>query len=121
MAESKYRYYDRDKCSSRQFRYLDLIEQYTTGIQLISDKDKVIADALSKGDELLESIDFQAFAHSQSRDEELLLYIAPDSIPKLEQVPIFGTESKICCEVLSSVVHAYLTKPFRRAAFDSLH
>ncbi|CAK1589164.1 unnamed protein product [Parnassius mnemosyne] len=61
----------KEKCSPRQFRYLDYISQFTTDIQHISGKENVAADTLSRIEELSKPVDLSTLAKAQSEDPEL--------------------------------------------------
>jgi hypothetical protein len=56
--------------SPRQCRHLDFICQFTTDIRHIAGSDNVVADALSRV-EVEASIDYQALAASQEKDQQL--------------------------------------------------
>ncbi|CAK1598339.1 unnamed protein product [Parnassius mnemosyne] len=60
-------------CSPRQFRHLDYISQFSTDIQHIAGKDNVVADTLSRVeqvDELLSPVDLDVIAKAQDSDPE---------------------------------------------------
>lgn len=61
----------KDNCTPRQFRHLDYISQFTTDIQHIPGKNNVVADTLSRVEELSQPVDYEKLAQSQERDEEL--------------------------------------------------
>ena len=100
-----------EKCSPRQFRHLDYIGQFTTDIRHISGKDNIVADAFSRIMDVSKGIDFPALALSQDQDEKLQNYLQPNSSLKLTKVPI----------VSSKLARPFITKPFRKAVFDSPH
>lgn len=111
-----------DQCSPRRFRHLDFIGQFSTDIQHISGKDNVVADALSRIDAVDAPLDFEALAASQQDDQELQeLRQRNDSGLILRQVNIPGSNTAIFCDVSTQIVRPYLTAPFRRQAFDSIH
>ena len=110
-----------DKCSPRQFRHLDFIGQFTTDIRHISGKDNVVADALSRVEELAASIDFEALAASQQSDEELKTYVREGSLLQLRQMRISETDVTVFCDVSTSITRPFVTAPFRRAAFNTVH
>ncbi|KAJ8916801.1 hypothetical protein NQ315_005806, partial [Exocentrus adspersus] len=60
-----------DKCSPRQFRYLDYLGQFTTDIKHISGKDNVVADALSRVESVSATVNFENLARAQETDNEL--------------------------------------------------
>jgi len=63
-----------EKSSPRQFRHLEFISQFTTNIRHVSGDENVVADALSRIEEVQSSIDYSLLATSQEIDEELKKY-----------------------------------------------
>ncbi|GBP68782.1 hypothetical protein EVAR_83515_1 [Eumeta japonica] len=59
------------KTAPRQFRHLDFIAQFTTDIRHISGKDNVVADTLSRVEEIVQPIDSNQLALAQQSDTEL--------------------------------------------------
>ncbi|GBP65555.1 hypothetical protein EVAR_87531_1 [Eumeta japonica] len=67
-----YAFHERkNNCSPRQFRHLDLISQFTTDIRHISGKNNIVADTLSRVEELQKPVDYEVLAQSQASDQEL--------------------------------------------------
>lgn len=64
------------QCSPRQFRYLDLIAQFTTDIRHVSGENNVVADALSRIEEVQTAVDWQALAEAQKHDAELKSFLS---------------------------------------------
>ncbi|XP_076635465.1 uncharacterized protein LOC143348755 [Colletes latitarsis] len=60
-----------EKCTPRQFRYLDLIGQFSTDIQHLAGKDNVVAEALSRIEEVNGLLDYDDLGRAQETDEEL--------------------------------------------------
>ena len=62
------------KASPRQFRHLDFIGQFTTDIQDVSGVDNVVADTLSRLEQLdlPAKVDYANIAEEQANDKELL-------------------------------------------------
>lgn len=110
-----------DKCSPRQFRYLDLISQFSTDIQHISGKDNVVADALSRVETVDNSINFEELAKSQAQDEELQNTLKTESSLQLRKISLPGTSSDIFCDISTETVRPFITAPFRRPIFNMLH
>lgn len=110
-----------EKCSPRQFRHLEYVGQYTTDIRHISGHDNVVADSLSRIDALSASLDYEALAKSQTQDDEIQQYLKPNSSIKLEQVPIPGTQFSLFCDCSMSTPRPFITKDFRKAAFNCVH
>lgn len=110
-----------EKCSPRQFRYLDFIGQFTTDIRHVSGKDNVVADALSRVDEIRATIDYHQLAQSQRSDEELRKHLQRDSPLQLKLVRIPDSNAEVYCDVSTAVARPYITPQYRRAAFDVVH
>lgn len=110
-----------EKASPRQFRHLDYISQFTTDIQHISGKDNIVADTLSRVDEinLPSSINFEDIAEAQLTDPELQNLFQNSSL-KFKKVSIFGCNSKIFCEI-SKGIRPYIPENFRKEVFNAVH
>ncbi|CAK1578763.1 unnamed protein product [Parnassius mnemosyne] len=111
----------KDKCSPRQFRHLDFISQFTTDIQHVSGKDNVVADALSRIEELTLPVDLVALAKSQIDDPELKEILLNTTSLRLRQVTIPGTQTQLYCDDNNDSLRPFVTKPFRRQVFENLH
>ena len=112
-----------EKCSPRQFRHLDYISQFTTDIRHIAGDNNVVADALSRICEINDcnKIDYVKLAESQENDEEIQQYLEEDSSLLLRRLTIPETNVQIYCDVNSVQARPYVTKAFRRAAFNVIH
>lgn len=109
----------RDNCSPRQLRYLDFISQFTTEIRHVSGQDNVVADALSRIEEISTSFDYQALAEDQTKDPELQSLLINGTSLKLQQ---FVTPDAILyCDVSTNSTRPYITQKFRRDVFHMLH
>lgn len=62
-----------DKASPRQLRQLDYIGQFTTDIRHVSGKDNVVADTLSRIEQVntIDTLDYNLLAEYQQTDDEL--------------------------------------------------
>lgn len=107
--------------SPRQYRHLDFISQFTTDIRHISGKDNVVADTLSRIEEIHSPIDLDKLAYSQSSDEELKQLLNNDNSLRIKKIQIAGTSSPIYCDVSTATPRPFVTKPYRKQIFDSLH
>lgn len=107
----------RDKCSPRQFRYLDFIAQFTTDLRHISGQDNVVADALSRIEEITTVIDYEALARDQERDPELQDLLTKGSALILRKTP----EGNLYCDVSMGPSRPYITPTFRKQIFNTLH
>jgi predicted ArsR family transcriptional regulator len=61
----------RDKCTPRQFKYLDVISQFTTVIRHISEQDNVVADVLSRVEAICTAVSPEALAEAQATVADL--------------------------------------------------
>lgn len=111
----------RDSCSPRQFRYLDFISQYTTDIRFVAGRDNVVADTLSRINEVTLPIDYQSLAHAQKTDDELQHLLTNSSSLVLEKVSVPSTEVQVYCDVSTTTARPFVTASFRRQVFDTLH
>lgn len=112
-----------DKASPRQFRHLDYISQFSTDIRHVSGKDNLVADALSRVEEVTAAINFKDLARSQDTDEELKNILSNNLVTglQLKKVQIPDTETAIYCDVSTPNLRPFVTKPFRKIAFDTVH
>ncbi|CAH2097753.1 unnamed protein product [Euphydryas editha] len=108
-------------CSPRQFRHLDYISQFTTDIRHISGKSNVVADTLSRVDELSMSIDYDQLASSQAVDEELAQLLSGESSLRIKKLSLPNSNVAIYCDVSTPSPRPFVTKPLRKQLFDSLH
>ena len=110
-----------DKCSPRQFRHLDFTGQFTADIRHVAGIITIVADTLSRVEELTAGIDFAALAKSQVEDEELQAYVLPGTGLQLKKVTLPETNITLFCDVFTKTIRPFITKSFRRTAFESLH
>lgn len=112
----------RDNCSPRQFRYLDYISQFTTDIQYVSGKNNVVADALSRVEDISVAMDYQELAKAQNRDPELQKLLSDNfTALNLQTISVPGENYKIYCDLSTENVRPFVTYAFRRQVFDALH
>lgn len=111
----------KDTCSPRQFRHLDFISQFTTDIRHISGKDNVVADPLSRIEEITQPIDLNKLASSQITDTELEQLLHSDTSLRLKKVKLPGTHAELYCDESTTTPRPYVTREFRRQVFESLH
>lgn len=109
----------RDQCSPRQYRYLDYIAQFTTDIRHISGKDNSVADALSRIASIAVTIDYKALATDQNSDSELQDLLKNGCSLQLKKVNTEG--ASVYCDLSLEKPRPYVTPPFRKKLFDSLH
>jgi cleavage and polyadenylation specificity factor subunit 1 len=107
--------------SPRQYRHLDYISQFTTDIRHVAGADNVVADALSRLDEVESAIDYQAVAVAQQQDQDLREFQQSTSSLQLREMLMPGTSTIITCDVSTPVARPFITQQFRRAAFNAVH
>lgn len=108
-------------CSPRQYRHLDYISQFTTDIRHISGKDNVVADPLSRVDELQVAVDLDVLASSQASDMELTRLLEGESSLRLKRLRVPNSRTELYCDVSTPTPRPFVTKDLRRQLFDSLH
>lgn len=111
----------KDKCSPRQFRYLDFIAQFTTDIRHISGKDNIVADTLSRVEALSQPIDLIQLAKSQQNDPELKSLLNGETSLRLRKTSVPGTTIELYCDDSLEALRPFVTKPLRHQVFESLH
>lgn len=113
-----------DKISERQLRQLDYISQFSTEIVYLKGGDNVVADALSRIEEISQIempkvLSAQEIFSAQQQDEELenLVHQSSLNLQLLSAEP--GTQ--IYCNVSNGIVRPYIPNSLRKKAFDSVH
>lgn len=107
-------------CSPRQYRHLDFISQFTSDIRHISGKDNVVADTLSRIEEV-EAIDYDALVLSQATDAELLSLLENGTSLRLVKMKVPGCRNDLYCDVSTPTPRPFITKNMRKKVFDHLH
>lgn len=108
-------------CTPRQYRHLDYISQFTTDIRYISGKDNVVADTLSRVEELQQPIDLDLLAESQRSDQELAQYLSGNFSLRLKKLKLLNSSAELYCDVSTPSPRPFVTKSLRKHLFDSLH
>jgi len=80
------------------------------------DKKIIVANVLSRVEELQSSMDYSALAASQETDEELKEYNQRESGLRLEKIEIAGAEVAVFRDTTMATL-----RPFRRAVFKNIH
>lgn len=111
----------KDKCSPRQFRHFDYISQFTTDIRHVSGKDNIVADTLSRVDELQMPVDLEKLATSQASDQELKKFLGDEFSLRLKKIKLPESNKEIFCDVGTTTPRPFVTAPLRKQIFDSLH
>jgi len=79
--------------SPRQTRHLEFISQFTTDIRYVIGKENVVADALSRVENINRAIDIETLAEAQENDEELQQIIKQKQLGiKLKKISIPGSD-----------------------------
>lgn len=112
----------RDKLPPVQQNQLSFIAQFTTDIQHVSGKDNVVADALSRV-ATISSVQITAdvLAEAQTTDAELQELLKGTSSLQLQEVPIPGSATSICCDTSTGRSRPYVPLSHRRGVFNQLH
>jgi hypothetical protein len=111
-----------DKSSSRQFRHLDYIGQFTTDIRYIKGQDNNVADALSRVKAIRKSADHQTLADVQENDAELCEIVNSNTYAlRVKKIRFSDQDVEIYCDVSGNTVRPHVPKPLRRDVFNSLH
>lgn len=113
----------KSNCSPRQFRHLDYISQFTTDIKHISGKNNVVADTLSRIEELEKPVDLSQLAEAQDSDQELKQILNGDRNYNisLKKLTIPGTTTTLYCDDSTSTLRPYVPPEHRQQVFNSLH
>lgn len=111
----------KNNCSPRQYRYLDYIAQFSTDIRHIAGKDNVVADTLSRVEELQSPVDLAVIAEAQTSDPELAEYMGENSSLRIEKLTVPGSHIQLYCDVSTMTPRPFVPQPLRRQVFESLH
>lgn len=109
-----------DSCSPRQLRHLDFISQFCTDIRHVSGSENVVADALSRIEEI-KILSFEDLAEAQQTDPELqnLLQNTEGSL-QLKAISI-SDKIKLWCNIEKDRMRPFVPSSHRKIIFDSLH
>ena len=110
-----------EKASPRQARQLLYIAEFTTDIQFISGSDNLVADAMSRIDEISipPSLNFDEIANNQ-QDSDLDKLLVNPSL-KISKMLLPDTDIKLYCDVSTERIRPYVPLKFRFQAFKCLH
>lgn len=110
------------QCTPRQFRYLDFIGQFSTDIRHISGEDNVVADALSRIEEIEPAFDLKQLEAAQKNDFELKTLENEKSVSlQLKLIKIPEADVSLVCDVSTSSARPYIPEPLRKRIFHSVH
>jgi hypothetical protein len=111
-----------DKCSPRQFRYLDYIGQFTTDIRYVKGLENSVADALSRIEAIGKSVDHQTLAAEQENDIELRNIMKSGTTSLcLKKIRFPEISVALYCDISGGNVRPFVSKSLRRSVFNSLH
>lgn len=109
-----------DKCSPRQFRYLDYIGQFTTDVRYIKGSDNSVA--LSRVKTVSKAVDHKTLGAAQEDDPELRKILKSETNAlKLKKIHFSDGDRGIYCDVAGDALRPYVPQPLRRNIFNSLH
>lgn len=111
----------KSNCTPRQYRHLDFISQFTTDIQHISGANNVVADTLSRINELQIPVDLEEMAKLQATDPELAEYLTGESSLRLIKTNVPGSRIQLYCDVSAAVTRPFVPKQLRQQVFNCLH
>lgn len=111
----------KSNCSPRQYRHLDFISQFTSDIVHIAGKDNVVADTLSRVDELQTPVDLEVMANLQASDAELQDHLTGETSLRLVQTSIPGSRAILYCDVSTPTPRPFVPHQLRQQVFDCLH
>lgn len=109
------------KCSPRQYRHLDYISQFSTDIQYIAGDKNVVADTLSRIEELARPVDLEVLAEAQNSDPELKHLLAHETALRIKRLSIPGSRTQLYCDVSTPSARPFIPTPLRKQVFDGLH
>ncbi|GBP76783.1 Transposon Tf2-6 polyprotein [Eumeta japonica] len=110
----------KDKCSPRQYRHLDFISQFSTDIRHISGRDNVVADTLSRIEQLDNVVDFVKLANAQIRPragtdpERWLCVTTPENTRTWNKTDLY-------CDFSTPAQRPFVPISLRRQIFNCLH
>jgi RNase H-like domain found in reverse transcriptase/Reverse transcriptase (RNA-dependent DNA polymerase)/Integrase zinc binding domain/Integrase core domain len=110
-----------DKCSPRQFRYLDYIGQFSTDIRHVPGTENVVADALSRVEAISAPVSYESIAQGQKDDLELQALLQSDTALQMNSRHLEGTNLKIFYDTSTSVERPFVPAALRRQVFNSSH
>jgi hypothetical protein len=104
--------------------HLDFISQFTTDIRHISGKDNIVADTLSRIEELQKPVDLLHLdRHLQQDDLELKTILSGTSnySLRLQRTRVPGTHTDLYCDDTLPVPRPFVVAAFRMKVFKCLH
>ena len=112
----------KEKLPPIQLNQLSFISQYSTDIEYIKGAENIVADALSRVEDVSSSFNYKDLATSQANDTSLdALLKDPEVSLKLEKVLLPGSSLFIYCDTSTGKQRPFLPIHFRWPAFDLIH
>lgn len=113
-----------EKASPRQLRHLDYIGQFSTDIQHISGKDNIVADTLSRVNNVSSisfssALDYKLIAQQQKVDDELKQLRKRRS--GLSLVKVQFQKVFLTCDVSTGSPRPYIPSSLRKDVFEHVH
>lgn len=109
-----------EKSSPRQWRHLDFVGQFTTDIRHVSGRENVVADALSRIQEI-SAIDYKQLHLAQQNDDELTRLLSSDTNLNLKQYQIPNSNNLIYCDTSTNKIRPFIPLQLRKTVFDTIH
>lgn len=117
-----------DKWTPRQERQLSYISEFTQNLRHIDGKHNVVADALSRINQLETShsllattFDFEHFADAQANDPEFPAIRTAITSLKLSDIPDANGLRTVLCDVSRGHPRPIVPRALRKSVFDTLH
>ena len=114
--------------NSRQLRQINFISKLTTDVHYIEGKNNVVADCLSRSNDLnalfegMDPYDFEAMSEAQKVDSEILnLACSDDCSLDLKYVTIPGTEKQLLGGTSLGQFRPVVLQALRKKVFETLH
>lgn len=113
-----------DSSSPRQLRHLDFIAQFSTDIQHVCGTDNVVADTLSRVQEIKEEpfpLDFHELAAAQKNDAELQTLLTDQRCTLKFQRLSLAKDLEVVGVEANNRIRPFVPSQFRKSIFRSLH
>lgn len=112
------------KASPRQHRHLEFIGQFSTRIFHVSGDDNMVADSLSRIEEVIapSAVTADELAHEQTNDPELQQLLASTTTGlDLKRFSPIDTTVELYCDVSTGAIRPFVPKTLRKKVFDMYH
>lgn len=109
-----------DTASPRRLRQLNFISQFTTDIRYQKGEANIVADALSRVEEISLPGDYRELSEAQQTDEQAIALLITER-SNFAHVQIPGTDFTLLCEIETGTPRPYLPEKFRKPTFNRIH